>query len=281
MAHTERCARGRRPAVLPGTIAVVLAGLAGPLTAGEYVSYPQFRYTGGLPGNGWAVDAEGHAGFEGAMSQCIPLGYTPARQSFAVGYHVGSVNGGISLNLGGRDSNGMLEGSVGFGSAGHGMCLTVDAVDNEFDAVINLQGQVLAETDRRPAVSVGVLDLLNEREAIAGAPPGDNGARSFYVAATKRLEAADRPLHVTVGWGSDRFRDRPFAGVSYDVHRRVKVLAEYDGFGVNAAVAAQVLPTKRHAEGIYDEPTGREDALILFLGAADLEKPVVGIAYAR
>jgi len=249
--------------------------------AAEFVEYPQFRYVSGLPGNGWAVNALGHAGWEGAMSQAIPLGYTPSSSSFAAAYHSGSINGGIEIGFSGGDVNGMLAGSIGFGSEGHGVCLTLDAVDDEWDLAVNVQGQILEETDSRPAVSVGVLDLFDQREAILGVWPEGPKAQSWYIAATKRVKGGSHPLHATLGFGTDRFNDRPFGGVCYDAHHRVKVLAEYDGFSVNAAAAVQLLPDKK-PRGIYkDEKSPRKDALILFLGAADLDHPVVGISYAN
>jgi len=102
-----------------------------------------------------------------------------------------------------------------------------------------------------------------------------------FVAATKKLEAGGRPLHVTLGFGTHRFGDRPFAGACYDVHHRVKVLAEYDGLGLNAAAAAQLLPEKRRPGIDGEAAPGRSDALSLFLGVADMHYPVVGLTYAR
>ncbi|MGQ9732183.1 MAG: YjbH domain-containing protein [Candidatus Zipacnadales bacterium] len=262
-----------------GVIAFIATGGVALGAPREFAEYPQFRYIGGLAGNGWAVNAEGEAGWEGALSQAIPLGYTPSQGSFGTGFHVGAYSG-LGFGFDGTNTNGMLAGSWGFGAPGHGMCLTLDAVDEELDLAINLQFQVLKETDSRPAVSVGVLDLLNQRESLFPRPPTDPKARSFYVAATKRLATLEKPLHVTLGFGSDRYNYKPLVGLCYDAHRRVKVLAEYDGWNVNAATAVQLLPRKE-PPGIYkDKPVKRDDALILFLGAADLERAVIGISYA-
>ncbi len=235
----------------------------------EFRSYPQFRYVGGLPGNGWAVNSEGDAGFDGAMSQTIPIGYTPSWGSGAVGYHAGQIDGG-GLNLTGDDANGTGVLSVGFLPPENAVCFTVAWVDDNFDAAYNLQVQVLKEREERPAVSVGVLDMLNQREEFFGTPPGDSGARSFYVAATKRLGAEENPLHVTVGWGSGRYNNSPFFGACYDAHDRVKVLGEYDGFSFNAGVGAELLGGRE-----------REDALTVYVGAAALNRLVMGISYAR
>jgi hypothetical protein len=241
----------------------------------EFRFYPQFRYMGGLPGNGWAVNGQGEAGFDGAMSQTIPIGYTPSRGSYALGYHVGSTNGGITTSFGGPGANGTLAGTIGFRRPGHGISATVDFVDNDWDVSFNFQAQIAQETDHRPAISGGILDWSRRREEMRGNPPNDHSAQSFYIAATKRFNDGDHPIHATLGVGTDRFRERSFAGVCYDAHDRVKLMAEYDGFGMNAAAAAQVLPDKRKSDG------SQGDSLILFIGATDLERPVVGVTYTR
>jgi hypothetical protein len=252
------------------TAAVLLVGVA---WAAEFEDYPQFRYFGGLPGNGFAVNADGEVGWDGAMSQCIPLGYTPSHGSCAVSYASGSINGGFALAFEGSDVNGTLATTVGVGPRGHGVSATAMFVEEAFSVVaLNLQAQVLKETSSQPAVSIGMLDVFNRREARLHAI-ADRGGRSAFIAATKRFEVDERPLHVTVGFGNHRFNERPFVGASYDACRRVKVLAEYDGFGVNAAAAAQVLPQRKGS----DQP----DALTVFVGVADLERPVLGVSYSR
>jgi len=259
---------------------LALWSVAGTYARAEFVDYPQFRYTSGLPGNWYAVTADGQVGWDGAMSQCIPLGYTPSNGSVAVSYVSGSRTGGLQVGFSGKDVDGTLPITVGFGPKGHGVAITADFVDNEWDIAGHAQVQVLKETRSRPAVSVGVLDWANRREAVLS-QFAQRGARSVYVAATKEFEAGSRPLHVTLGVGTNRFGDGPFVGACYDVHSRVKVLAEYDGLGVNAGAAAQLLPEKRSAGLDKEDQPARDDALNLFLGVADLEYPVVGLSYAR
>ncbi|MBM3472413.1 MAG: YjbH domain-containing protein [Armatimonadetes bacterium] len=259
---------------------VTLWSAAGTWARAEFVEYPQYRYVSGLPGNGYGVTADGQVGWDGAMSQCIPLGYTPSNGSVAVSYLSGSRSGGFKVGFSGKDVDGTLPITIGFGPKGHGVAVTADFVDNEWDIAMHAQGQVLKETKSRPAVSIGVLDWANRREATLG-HFAERGARSVYIAATKAFDAGSRPLHVTLGVGTNRFGDGPFVGACYDVHDRVKVLAEYDGLGVNAAAAAQLLPQKRGPGLDKQEGPGRADALNLFLGVADMEYPVVGLTYAR
>jgi len=253
---------------------------AGTYARAELTDYPQFRPVSGLPGNGYGVTADGQVGWDGAMSQCIPLGYTPSNGSAAVSYFSGSRSGGLELGFSGKDVDGTLALTVGFGPKGHGVAITADFVDNEFDIAMHAQGQLLKETKSRPAVSIGVLDWANRREAELGHHAA-RGARSVFVAATKQFDAGGRPLHVTLGVGTNRFGDGPFVGACYDVRDRVKVLAEYDGLGFNAAAAAQLLPQKRSPGIDKQDRPARADALNLFLGVADLEYPVVGLTYAR
>lgn len=254
--------------------------MAGSVVWAELLEYPQFRHVSGLPGNGYAVTGEGKVGWEGAMSQCIPLGYTPSSGSVASAFVSGSRYGGLKLGLGGGEVNGSLTTTIGFGRHGRGVSVTAHFVDDEFHLAMHGQAQLLEETNSRPAVSVGVLDWADRREARLG-EPDKQGARSFFVAATKRLELGDRDLHVTLGVGSRRFGDGPFAGACYDVHQRVKVMMEYDGLGLNAAAAAQLLPQKRK-EGLYPEGhASRPDALTLFFGLANMQYPTLGLSYAR
>jgi hypothetical protein len=251
------------------SLVIAAAAAAGPgLCRGEeFHSYPQFRYLGGLPGNGYAVDRRGDIGFQGAMSQCIPVGYTPSAGAWAIGMSSGLIRGKNEFWFTGRDVNGMTVSAMGFGARRHGICLSYPAVDQWPGRMVSVQAQVLGESRARPAVSVGVLDLLNEDEAVVNLRYGP-GARSYYVAATKRLGEKKRPVHATLGWGSGRFHDAPFVGASYDVARRVKVLAEYDGYQFNAG-------------GAWDVVGWREHTLILSVGAASLNRPVVTVTYAH
>ena len=274
--------QGRRLAAWPALAALAAAGWMAVQSEAraEFVDYPQFRHVSGLPGNGYAVNADGEVGWDGAISQCIPLGYTPSSGSVAGSYFSGSRSGGMELGFSGTEVDGTLALTAGFGSKGHGVAVTADFVDDDFDIAMHAQAQVLRETDSRPAVSVGVLDWANRREETLNDWDA-RGGRSFYVAATKQFDAGGRPLHVTLGLGTHRFGDGPFAGACYDLHDRVKVLAEYDGLGVNAGAAAQLLPDRK-SSGIDGEGgSGRSDALSLYVGIADLQYPVIGLTYAR
>jgi len=249
-------------------VVAALAALPGLALGQEFLSYPQFRYTGGLPGNGFGVTADGTAGFKGAMSQCIPLGYTPGHGSYAFALNDGTIKGHDGICIGtGEGANGNFFAAYGFNIGKHAICPSYDAVDGDLNPAYNLQVQVANETKTRPGISVGVLDIMNWRESTRGVPPGDAGARSFYAAATKRFGADKHPVYATVGVGSNRFRGG-FGGLSYDVTRRVKVLAEYDAFAFNAGVAA-------------DLTGGKRNSVVLFMGAASLNRPVVGLSVAH
>jgi hypothetical protein len=255
-----------RRSVVP-TLALMMAALCAQSLAQEYLSYPEFRYTGGLPGNGFAVDGKGNAGFHGAMSQCIPLGYTPGHGSYALALNMGTVKGAGGLALGlGPSSNYNVFVGYGFTVAKHAVCFSLDGVDRHFDPAYNLQVQVVNETEKMPAIAVGGQDheLLRRHP---GTTAWGRRCASFYVAATKQVGSKRHPVDMTAGLGTDRFRGA-FAGASYDVTKRVKMLAEYDAFAWNAGVAADLLG-------------GKHNALVLYAGLASLNRPVLGLSYAH
>jgi hypothetical protein len=231
--------------------------------------YSQFRLVCGLPGNGYGVDNDGDVGFAGAMSQCIPVGYTPSNASWAVGGYSGqSIKGKFYVGLSGTGIDDTGTAAVGLGSKGHGICLIWTGVDQMPGKVLSAQAQLISEAHKRLAVSVGVLDIMDQRDPMRDAPPRVKGERSLYLAATKRLGGPHNPVHATVGFGTGRFNESPFFGVCYDIRPRIKLMGEYDGYKWNAAVAGDLLGDKEHA-------------LVLFVGAAWLNRLVVGLTYAH
>jgi len=231
--------------------------------------YYQFRSTCGLPGNMYGVNNDGDIGFAGAMSECIPVGYTPSNSSWAAGVvWAQSIKGEFHLGVSGHGIDDTATACFGVGSKGHGVALIWTGVDQIPGKVVSIQGQPISETRKRPAVSVGVLDIIRERDPVRDLPPRVKGDRSFYIAATKRLGGPHNPVHATVGFGTARFNNGPFFGVCWDVRRRIKLIGEYDGYKWNAAIAGDLLGTREHS-------------LVLFLGAEWLNRPVIGVTYAH
>jgi len=215
---------------------------------------------------------DGDPGFAGALQQNIPVAYTPSWGHFVLGGHAGRVAGSDLDWLTSehhRDGTGTV--IIGFGQPGHGLCLAPMVVDKHFDKSYNLQLQLLDEQARSPAVAVGVVDLLDQREDLLHHPPGHEGSRSFYVTATKQLELWGRDAYATVGLGTQRFGNGPFGGLSLPVSDRLTGVVEYDGLGVNLGLAAS----------LRSRPAEHESGWVLYGGLSALREPVLGVTWAH
>ena len=129
----------------------------------EFVDYPEFRYTSALPGGGWGVTPDGLPGFDGAIQTNIPVAYTPYT-GIILGYASGSYDSTPQFGLSGGDVNGTATIAMGFGSSGHGIYACEMGTSNEWEPAENLQYQVLAASESRPAVAIGVVDILSQRD---------------------------------------------------------------------------------------------------------------------
>jgi hypothetical protein len=95
--------------------------------------------------------------------------------------------------------------------------------------VFNLKFQAMQEKEKAPSVAVGAIDLTKE------------GDRTFYLAATKRLDVPERgkepqPVYGTVGVGfnnSSAALDGVFFGISYQLSDTSAVLLEHDAEDLN------------------------------------------------
>jgi hypothetical protein len=81
--------------------------------------------------------------------------------------------------------------------------------------------------------SIGVQDLLGTGgSAGTGLPTDGRSSQSVFGVLTYRLETGRRPVYLSAGIGSRRFRNS-FQSASYQVSRSTRVWLEYDGFGLN------------------------------------------------
>ncbi len=236
----------------------------------EFREFPEFRYTSGLPGGGWGVTPDGVPGFDGAMLINVPVAYTPHR-GVMVGYSSGSLDSTPRLEFGGRDSNGTGWIALGLGRSGHGLYLCEMPTGKSFDTnfgepVENVQQQLLPETDRQPAVAVGIQDIFENRSRYIGAPESLHNTDSLYFVATRRFGDEQRPVYVTLGLGWGRFNSTAIGGVTWRAAERLTVMAEYDGFNPNAGVA-------------FDLSSHLAEDTILFAGMIDLERALIGMSY--
>ena len=113
---------------------------------------------------------------------------------------------------------------------------------------ISGQINVFTETTSRPSVSLGVQDIL-EKEP-------DN--RSPYGVVTKQFSLCSQTLYGTLGYGTGRFINMPFGGVSMPLGRSFNAAMEWDGYQFN--VGAGFRPGGRRGWltflGAYDGKTG-------------------------
>ena len=250
-------------------VSVVVMGLfvvpAGAAT--DWDEFYQFRHSSSLPGNLFGVSPQGQVGFAGALQQNIPVAYTPVRDNWVIGANSGSNSGSVKVGWGGADVNGTAFLGIGWGRPGRGIYGSFMAAGSEVEEAYNFQYQLVSGDNGNWALAVGVQDILNQRQDYVGSP---YGARSIYGVATRPIPGLFNG-YLTVGWGDGRFDSSPFGGVSVVLDDTLTLVAEYDGFDVNAGLAVS---------GI--DPGGEQDWIALaYLGYSDLDRPVVGFSITK
>lgn len=219
----------------------LVVGLA---QAAEFVDYPEFRYISGLPGGGYGVTEAGRIGFDGALQINIPVGYTPGAGNYSFALHAGAQKAGFPSSLSGTEVNGTGTYGLGFFSHEHAFWLANMETSRDRESAYNAQLQVVPEKGNRPGIAVGVVDGFSQRASTLSRPNDADGRSFFAAATTRRYSKPDHPIYVTVGAGSGRFRNRPFAGISYGWTDRVKLIGEYDAWNVNVGAAYDAFASK-------------------------------------
>ncbi|MBC7287894.1 MAG: hypothetical protein H5T86_07590 [Armatimonadetes bacterium] len=226
-----------------GALAVVFLFLmllpAGTALSAEFAEFPQFRYISGLPGGGFGVSPEGKVGFDGAMQISIPVAYTPCWGNVVAGIWSGAVDEWrVRMKFRGDEVNGTGLLAVGLGKPEHGIYFghMFTGWAHSGEAVYNVQVQLRGDDWDKPAVAIGCQDLSERRERWIR-PTRHGYERTIYGVATGRLGSEDHFVYVTLGFGNGRYRNRPFAGVSWPCSEKVTVMFEYDGFNPNVGVA--------------------------------------------
>ncbi len=262
--------RVRRQQTWALCLALIVLAATAACAQTEFREFPEFRYTSALPGGGWGVTPDGVPGFDGAMQINVPVAYTPHR-GVILGYSSGSFDSTPRLEAGGAKSNGTGTIGIGVGSSGHGFYFSEMPTGRNFresfgEPAQNAQQQLLPESDRQPALAVGMQDIFENRSRYIGAPDSLHDTDSPYIVLTREFSAGDRPLYLTLGWGWGRFNSTAIGGVSWRAAEQVTVMAEYDGFNPNVGAALDL------------SPWVAEDT-ILFAGLIDLERTVIGLTY--
>ena len=241
------------------TLGAAHAVLAGP------VEYFEFDTNSALPGNMYGVTPDGEVGFDGAFQQNIPVAYTPKSGNYIL--HVDESSNTSKFTLSTRPSiaNGTACLGFGLGGGNHPWYVSWAATSGHVEESWNGQVQLLRGDGPRPAVSVGVMDIGDERQDFN--PGAKHNARSEYVTTSGALsEATWRPIYWTLGLGDGRFR-RGFGGLSVPIDDHFKLAAEYDSLGINAGVAW----------GLNGGQTAQHWDLLGYFGFTKLKQPTFGL----
>ncbi len=246
---------------------VLVVSVAATATADPQSEYMEFRYHSGLPGNNSGVTPEGKVGAAGAVQMCIPVAYTPCRDTYVIDANCGMEQGGLTLDYHEEEVNGTLNFGIGFGSPGHGVYLDYMVTSDEWEPVYNVQVQVRPNDESGPAIAIGGIDLVNQRAA-SNKHPFAGDSRSFYLVATDQFGTEEHPIYATLGVGTDRFKGA-FGGLCYRFDERLALSAEYDGLGVNSCATYGL-----------KGPSSSSNA-VLFFGIADLDRLSYGVTYTK
>ena len=180
-----------------------------------------------------------------------------------IGYSSASFDSTIRLESEGPNSNGTGYIGFGMGHSGHGLFMCEMPTSNEWEPAQNAQQQVMPAGRHQPAVAVGLQDIFGNRDETRGQP---HKSKSPYVVATHQCGSEEHPVYLTLGYGSGRFNDSFFGGVSWRALDKLTVMAEHDGFNANAALAVDL------SDIIADDT-------ILYAGMVDMDRAVIGISY--
>ena len=183
---------------------------------------PQYRNIAPLPGGGIALNSEGEPDGFGAMQINIPVAYTPGWGFAELGIYKGTH--GVHENDNSNGSGVLSMGFFGFPRV-YMSGMQVSHIWSESKAV---SGQVflMPETDRQPALSLGVQDILFK----------EKNNRAVYGVMTKAFQLGKQDIFATAGYGGGRFLNRPFGGLSTPIGDKFNFATEWDGFQLNAGV---------------------------------------------
>ena len=201
-----------------------------------YRQYPQFRVFSGLPGGGYGVLANGRPSVEGAAALASPIGYTlsghGALSVFSTSTDASPFR--IDTARGQNGNNGSLAFSYGSSYQGWRGSAGFFLLSTHGDSVFNFQ--VSPPLRGRLGVAVGVQDVASSggasNESIDLRPGGAALSRSFYGVGTYDF---GRGTYASLGFGDVRWKG-PFGNVSTGITKRLRALAEYDGFNFNGGL---------------------------------------------
>ena len=202
---------------------VCLACCIAPAAVSAKTPNTQYGNISPLPGGGVAVNADGERDGLGAFQLNIPVAYTP-RWGY---WSLSAFNGGHFGPGPGETDNGSGILAAGFGSSRpvYVSAMQVSRVWDEskaYSAQISLTPEKLGA----PAISVGMQDIQEKEE----------DGTSAYVVATKSFQRHGMRIYGTLGYGTGRFINQPFGGISVPVSESLNVAVEWDSYQINTGL---------------------------------------------
>ena len=217
--------------------AVLALLLTGNGEADNVIDNYDTRFIAPLPGCQFGVTPTGEVGIDGALHLTVPTAYTPAPGAVVFSASLGSTQRNRLADATGaaEATNGSAALGLGFQIAGHRGYVCEMPTSVRFEDIQGLQLQLVEEQGARPAIAVGVSDILAAR----GPETNPHSQRSFYVVGTRQLSTDPFPAYLTLGYGTVRYHHL-FGAISLQPWPRTNCTVEYDTYGINLGVTHRI-----------------------------------------
>ncbi|MEP6754624.1 MAG: hypothetical protein ABJA67_03910 [Chthonomonadales bacterium] len=232
--------------LVPAVLVLVLAtgGQAQtPLLGAD--KFPQLRGLNGLSGSGFGVDSDGHLSLSGATSFSTPVANVLGHGHVHVNYG-GILAGTNPFTITRKSTNNTATGAFGMTVGAYNILVSDNVLSERLDQAFQVQVQVPLPTAKNMTLSFGALDVGGGAGSSGDGILNDaRSSRSLFGVVTWKFAPSDydpninadryHPMYVSVGGGTRRFANG-FASISYQIARRYRTWAEYDGFGGNVGL---------------------------------------------
>src|ERR1035437_4178148 len=160
-------------------LAVLALGAGSRALAISPLDYYEFRVNSTLPGMMFGVTPAGEVGFDGAFQQNIPVAYTPKSGNYVLHLDESSNSSKPVLSTDPATVNATAFLGIGLGGGRHPGYIAWEATSNKVEEAFDGQVQAFPAHGNGPAISLGCLDIGNERQRFT--PGAKHNARSEYV----------------------------------------------------------------------------------------------------
>ncbi len=212
-------------------------------------SFPQYRSISGLPGGGFPVTRDGRINIQGHTAISTPIAFSVRPGTYVAALANLSPNKRLRSFDGDQSdgANGTLAEMFGFGTGLGHFTYSAMFLSERFDVAMNVhfqprRGTFYAGKHHVPVhVGLGVQDLLSQGGSSGEGIDGENNggkSNSPYVVFTAELPEG---VYASTGIGVSRYRTL-FANASMPLSDRFRLTGEFDGYGINVGVLAQLSP---------------------------------------